>query len=58
MAAVQPLFFTGSFSSWASTAVNVWSRSSGIGVLGFFLTVSSRMTCTFLPHQSAAKVPA
>lgn len=58
MAAVQPLFFKGSFSSWASQLVNVWSRSSGRGALGFFLTTSSRTTCSFLPHQSAAKVPA
>jgi hypothetical protein len=58
IAAVQPLFLSGSFSSCASTAVNVWSRSSGIGVLGLFLIISSKMRCSFLPHQSAAKVPA
>jgi hypothetical protein len=56
--AVHPLFFRGSFSSWASTLVKVWSRSSGMAVFGFFLIISSKMMCSFFPHQSAAKVPA
>lgn len=57
--AVQPLFLTGgSFSSCWSAVVKVWSNSSGMGVFGFLRIMSSRRTWTFLPHQSAAKVPA
>lgn len=57
-AAVHPLFLSGSSTSCASTAVKVWSRSSGIGAFGFFLMISSSIMCSFFPHQSAAKVPA